>query len=505
MAVVEDYVPDSDDEDTPQSLEEELPPTTGEPSRSTSKEEIKGSLTSDLVERLRVPPVFAHVVKASELDLTGQRRGIISALQECTGRSSPSDELSADQVQVYAAITRLRVAEPDQLITSEILKLVNDILSTIPNPRETAHALLLSLKDTFSATPHPEISSAGRKLARPVGGEGGRAEMFDEQLWKGVWGTWNTLRWCCEVLNDVVDDIPLILPPLLIMLDDYKSTYRLHALRILPHFLRIPPAVLKRTGIAQLLLNSLQHSISLHPTSPEPPILVSSLIQLFALLRVAYKGEEAEAAKQIEQAVGRGLVNGWAYAKSGREGAEALVGVAKGVELVCSECGLGVVRWLRTFIPALLSPCQIPPAPWIVPVQQANLQALHTLLQTIQSTGRAARWRGEIIDGAGRLVVALFERGVVARAGTPRFQNTEGSAGSEDTDSEDGDADERQEHLHRLLRACTQIFRDLLQICPSMKDEEVRTLLELDGNAFGFLKGLSEDDTRGTKAEGALE
>lgn len=144
-----------------------------------------------------------------------------------------------------------------------------------------------------------------------------------------------------------MDDIPLIIPPLLIMLDDYKSTYRLHALRILPHFLRIPPAVLKRTGIAQLLLNSLQHSISLHPTSPEPPILVPSMIQLFALLRVAYKGEEAEAAKQIEQAVERGLVNGWAYAKSGREGTEALVGVAKGVELVCGECGLGVVRWLR--------------------------------------------------------------------------------------------------------------------------------------------------------------
>lgn len=156
MAVVEDYVPDSDDEDTPQSLEEERPPTTGEPSRSTSKEETKGSLTSDLVERLRVPPVFADVAKASELgeccafwrkiradditadsDLTGQRRGIISALQECTGRSSPSDELSADQVQVYAAITRLRVAEPDQLITSEILKLVNGTWIPFPYSSST--------------------------------------------------------------------------------------------------------------------------------------------------------------------------------------------------------------------------------------------------------------------------------------------------------------------------------------------------------------------------------
>jgi hypothetical protein len=131
------------------------------------------------------------------------------------------------------------------------------------------------------------------------------------------------------------------------MLDDYKSTYRLHALRILPSFLRIPPPVLKRTGIAHLLLQSLQHSISLHPSAPEPPVLVPALGQLFALLRVLYPGEEGEAAKQVEQAVERGLVNGWAYAKSGREGTEALVGVARGVEMLCAEVGLGVLRWLR--------------------------------------------------------------------------------------------------------------------------------------------------------------
>jgi hypothetical protein len=64
MAVVEDYVPDSDDEDVPP--EEEVIPIPDEPARPSAAEETKGSST-DLVERLRVPSVFADVIKAPEI------------------------------------------------------------------------------------------------------------------------------------------------------------------------------------------------------------------------------------------------------------------------------------------------------------------------------------------------------------------------------------------------------------------------------------------------------
>lgn len=36
---------------------------------------------------------------------------------------------------------------------------------------------------------------------RPVGGEAGRSDLFDDQTWKEEWGTWNTLRWCVEVMS----------------------------------------------------------------------------------------------------------------------------------------------------------------------------------------------------------------------------------------------------------------------------------------------------------------
>lgn len=68
MAVVEDYVPDSDDEDVAQSP----PPPRPIPAESVKQQlpngdSTKGSSIPDLVGRLRVPDEFKDTAKASEL------------------------------------------------------------------------------------------------------------------------------------------------------------------------------------------------------------------------------------------------------------------------------------------------------------------------------------------------------------------------------------------------------------------------------------------------------
>lgn len=65
------------------------------------------------------------------------------------------------------------------------------------------------------------------------------------------------------------------------------------------------------------------------------------------MLYPAGQGKEADAAKQVEEAVEKGIINGWAYAKSGEEGVEALVAAARAVEMICREVGLGAIRWMR--------------------------------------------------------------------------------------------------------------------------------------------------------------
>lgn len=65
----------------------------------------------------------------------------------------------------------------------------------------------------------------------------------------------------------------------------------------------------------------------------------------------------------------------------------------------------------QAIIPNLLSPLQYLPTAAVVSHYEANLSALLKVLQTVAPTGRASRWRGQILDVVSRLAVQLNERG----------------------------------------------------------------------------------------------
>jgi hypothetical protein len=164
---------------------------------------------------------------------------------------------------------------------------------------------------------------------------------------------------------------------------------------------------------------------------------------------------------------------------------------------------------IQTFIPSLLYPLTIPPAPYIVPLQCANLQALHTLLATIEKTGRAVRWRGEILNGIGILLVALSERGVSGALDGGKVTNSVGlgcSTGKvgQAIESIQG---ERQgglrlstilkrdtsklttlrtpiDQLQDLLVFCKEIISDLVKVAPSMKTVSDRDIAQWSTDRF---------------------
>lgn len=258
MAIVEDYIPDSDDEDLHVPSVPVDPPVRERPvkQQQSNGHATKGSTLPELVEQLSVPEDLNDTLKASELSesiysfcrvgggmtqcslvatahVEAHQRRIKSALQQLAAvwpRTDPKGDSKNPQdgsdgesdVRLYIAVTRLRgvVQGPDgTLITPEILQLVEgehplpsshprsnisprDILNTCPQPTKTSEALLVDLKSVFASKPHPDISvESGRRLMRPVGGEAGRGDLFDDQTWKEHWGTWNTLRWCIEVMS----------------------------------------------------------------------------------------------------------------------------------------------------------------------------------------------------------------------------------------------------------------------------------------------------------------
>ncbi len=95
--------------------------------------------------------------------------------------------------------------------------------------------------------------------------------MFERQTWKerDGWGAWNAVRWAVERMSvrvmrsvaggradgrvqptEVKEDIGLILPPLLIMLDDYETVFRLRGMANLSALLdKLDATTMQRMGV----------------------------------------------------------------------------------------------------------------------------------------------------------------------------------------------------------------------------------------------------------------
>jgi hypothetical protein len=117
---------------------------------------------------------------------------------------------------------------------------------------------------------------------------------------------------------------------------------------------------------------------------------------------------------------------------------------------------------VKDLIPGLLSSSYLPPSPYSVGVQLSNLHALHTLLDTIQSTGRADLWRGQIVDALARNWVGIDEKlKLMDIAGTVH-------------ENKDGYEPSLQEMklVQELLRL---VLADLIAVRPDMKEVSSRT------------------------------
>ena len=148
---------------------------------------------------------------------------------------------------------------------SEILNLIlpPDHEARLNNAKDI---LLQHLKPIFSATPHVKLHpETGRKLPRALGGD-----LFEPDYGDGVWkgkseadaqagavGCWRLYQWVLGLLEpgDMENIWHMLVPPLMIMLDDHEPAYRSAGIQSVRMFLEIvPPRLLVRTGLHELIL-----------------------------------------------------------------------------------------------------------------------------------------------------------------------------------------------------------------------------------------------------------
>lgn len=191
-------------------------------------------------------------------------------------------------------------------------------------------------------------TETSRALHRPAGGSLGQSDFNDSesQPFKqpASWGCHNILAWATSHLPpaEVEKRIGLILPPTLVLMDDWEPLWRARGVRVLDAWMgNIDPVLMRRMGIDKLLRSSIIHTMGLHASPPLTGVLKAAV----RLINLTTAGKEK--ADAMAEVVDKGVIQGWTYAPSGIEGRRVLMSVAEDLELLCRELGVGIVRWLK--------------------------------------------------------------------------------------------------------------------------------------------------------------
>lgn len=212
--------------------------------------------------------------------------------------------------------------------------------------------LLPTLRPYFA--PHPSLSSASRPLKTTTGGKDVNMDMHEIQPFKSAagWGSHNILRWCASRLtaDEVEKNLGLVLPPTLVMMDDYEPSWRETGATVLESWtFKLDPAALHRMGLDALLLKSLIHTLSLHPN---PPVYKVLPITLHLIEYTNPPGRERT--ELYGNIMEKHFVQGWVYAPSGIEGKVVSIGLAEELIIMCDLLGPAIVRWLKVIRSLLL-------------------------------------------------------------------------------------------------------------------------------------------------------
>ncbi|WWC60391.1 uncharacterized protein I303_102963 [Kwoniella dejecticola CBS 10117] len=462
MAIVEDITAETEAESSTQASKQDL---ISDVERLTAQLQVPAGLVPGFMAAQDESGLSLCRLKASRI-----LRDVAKSIDNTTWQELEAE----DQFRLMENVIRLNGNDPWSSL--EMRSIVNDIL---PRLSPAIPLLILSkLKPYFAS--HPSLSSASRALSRPIGGQDSTIDLHDVQPFKdpSAWGIPNLLSFAvCRITPaEVEKNIGLILPPTLILMDDWEPLYRLRGAQILEQWMdKIDSEMMKRMGIDKLLINSLIHTISLQSNPPLKGVL-DITVKLIDKCTVEYSKERTEWYCGI---VEKGIIQGWLYAPSGLEGRAVLIHVNEMLGLFCELMGTGIIRWLKNIIPNLLQPLQYPPTRVVLPHYHSNLSTLLLVMQTMKKTGRLGRWRGQILNILCRLWVQLKDRrGIVSFP--------------DDDDAEEGDDAARghdpETDIQSLIK---RIFAELADQIPSVKEEEYPRLLKLDPVLFGDLVSTS--------------
>ncbi|KAL9030954.1 MAG: hypothetical protein Q9196_000975 [Gyalolechia fulgens] len=360
------------------------------------------------------PPFAAeskHVASPEQLArLVSMKSTGLQLLSHLDRLQPPGSKASASLTACLASFTNLQ----DPWTSPEAYDLAQSLLSKnsqmIREDRQNDDGLIKALllnyvKPLFLKSKTPVLTDQARKAISPLPGPNAPSD-FDSsnKPWKFRSPHIVTIfQWILTQLDAPLVEAhwPLIIPPLLTILDDVSTNYKIKGCELLVRLLQVAPAqLLERSGLGDIFHSTLMPYLlylpSLTPEEESIPLLDAAYPALMALTSARYGAPEATAQriKSLDAVVRYGILKGHAHAGDNVRIASLLMG--KSTDLV-NAMGIYCVKHLKDLLPLISATLIAPFATAYPPLLGTALQTLRAIV--VNGWPRVAFHRGEILEG----------------------------------------------------------------------------------------------------------
>ncbi|KAH7043186.1 tRNA nucleotidyltransferase [Macrophomina phaseolina] len=289
------------------------------------------------------------------------------------------------------------------------------------------HFLGLTIRPLFAKTQNPVVTAQGRKNIQSSNPRTRTLFTEDEsetKPWKAEKEGYalDLLRWVLLRMDSerVEDFWPLLVPPVLTLVDDSDPKFKAKGCDLLRLLLEITPSqLLKRTGLADVFEEALNPCLTYLPTlTPESEsisLLDAAYPALIALARTRYPvpspGDPlSDAAQQrasaLDKLVWDGILSSHAHAGEHVRIAQCLVAQ---LNSIIRTLGVHSVKHLKSLVPLLSNILSEPLGPSYPPLLIQAARTMQTLI--LNAWVRIEMWRAEVFKGVAVCWVRLAAEG----------------------------------------------------------------------------------------------
>lgn len=277
------------------------------------------------------------------------------------------------------------------------------------------HFLTLTIRPLFLKTSNPGVTAQGRKVEgskdlpkRKMG-----VQNMDAPVWKGAKEAYvfDVLRWVVgDLRREKVGEVwPLVIPPLLTLVDDWEVKYKVLGAEFVGELLKVvDPELLKRTGLGEVFEEALMGCLGYLPPSSEAEeatrLLEVVYPALIALGRVKYpeggiktstpQEIQRQRTKFLDKVLRDGIFYGISHCGNHPK---ILILLFEQLAMFLDELGIEAVKHIQYILPLLTETLSHPLGKASMPMLQRAVEAMQALIRNCWP--RMEKYRGEVLKG----------------------------------------------------------------------------------------------------------